>query len=86
MVLEESFVGTLDCQKDEQVGHRSNQAYGGENVANEDQIKPELSLEAIMMKLRLWAHHDKVEFSGKDNNVEESRRQQEKKKTKYEMD
>lgn len=47
------------------------------------------SLETKLTKLKLsyfWGHHEKVGFFGKGNNTRENRRQQEKKKTKYEMD
>ena len=64
----------LDCQRDEQWVL--------------EQTKPELSLESKMIKqaVLLWAHHEKAGFFGKDNNAGKSRRQQEKRKTKYEMD
>ena len=53
-----------------------------------EQIKPELLLEAKKIKqaFLLWAHYEKAGFFGKDNNAGKSRRQQEKRKTKYEMD
>lgn len=47
------------------------------------------SLETKLTKLKLsyfWGHHEKVRFFGKGNNTGENRMQQEKKKTKYEMD
>ena len=51
------------------------------------QVKPELSLEAKMIKLRLsyWAHHEKAGFSRNDHNAGQSRRQREKRKARYEM-
>ena len=53
------------------------------------QIKPELSLEAKMLAteaILLWAHNEKAGFSGKDNSAGKGGSQQEKRKTKYEID
>lgn len=53
-----------------------------------EQIKSEILLEAKMTKqvVLLQAYNEKAGFFGKDNNIGKNRRQQEKKKTKYEMD
>ena len=55
-----------------------------------DQIKPELSLEVKMLKLRL-SHFEHItsgqdSLGKKNNNTGKGGRQQEKRKTKYEMD
>ena len=53
-----------------------------------EQVEPELSLEEKdeTEAALLWAHHEKAGIFGKDNNTGKSRRKQEKRKTKYEMD
>lgn len=65
----------LDPKKDRQVGPRA-------------RSKPKTLLEAKMKKTEsflLWAHHEKKEFFGKDSHVGKSKRQQEKRKPKEEM-
>ena len=52
------FVHTLEFQKDEQVGPRSNQATTFSGGKNDETV-------AVL----LWAHHKKAGFSGKDNNI-----------------
>lgn len=53
-----------------------------------EQIKSEILLEAKMTKqaVLLQAYNEKAGFFGKDSNIGNNRRQQEKEKTKYEMD
>lgn len=53
-----------------------------------DQIKPETPLEAKLTKLKLsyFRHIMRSQGSRKDSNAEINRRQQEKRKSKYEMD
>lgn len=72
MVLEERSPDTLDCQKDEQWVL--------------EQINLETPLEVKMANLKLFpAHSEKARFFGKDNNAGENGRQEEKRKTRYEV-
>ena len=58
------------------------------NSPKDKQVKPALSLEAKMLKLRLsyFGHTMRRQNSGKDMNAGKNERQQEKRKTKYKMD
>ena len=53
-----------------------------------EKIKPETLLEATdkTEAILLWAHLEKIRFFEKDNNAGKNRRQQEKRKTKCEVD
>lgn len=63
--------------------------YPGPQNDKQEQIKPETLLKANIKTTEavlLWGHHGKVRFFEKDNSAGKNRRQQQKKKSKYEMD
>lgn len=74
-MLKEGSMDTLNWQKDEQVGPR---AHWAQNIAGWKDDKTEAIL--------LQAHYEKAVFFGEDHNARKKTRQQEKRKTKDEMD